>query len=395
MYFQQSDLLKTLPKQFFASLVSRVNAKIAAGADVINLGQGNPDLPTPDYIVQAMQQATAVAADHQYSAFRGEMRFKTAIAQFYFDTYGVTLDPTTEVVVLAGSKIGLVELPLALMNPGETLLLPNPGYPDYWSGAALGRVAVEQIELKRENDFLIDYDDIPADVAQRAKFLYMNYPNNPTGAVATADFYEQTVGFAKQNQVGIISDFAYGAIGFDGHQPRSFMQTLGAKTVGIETYTFSKTFNMAGWRVGFAVGNADMIEAINVIQDHLFVSLFPAVQDAAIAALAHYHDQNSAVANLVQVYQQRRDAFVQAVRAYNWEPYVPKGAFYVLMPVPAGYTSASFADLLLEEANVAVADASGFGDAGAGYVRVSLTTDVTRLVEAARRIGELPVFKTH
>ncbi|WP_420062967.1 pyridoxal phosphate-dependent aminotransferase [Leuconostoc lactis] len=394
MHFQQSDLLKTLPKQFFASLVSRVNAKIAAGADVINLGQGNPDLPTPDYIVQAMQQATAVAADHQYSVFRGEMRFKTAIAQFYFDTYGVVLDPATEVAVLAGSKIGLVELPLALMNPGETLLLPNPGYPDYWSGAALGRVAVEQVELKRENDFLIDYDDIPADVAQRAKFLYMNYPNNPTGAVATADFYEQTVAFAKQNQVGIISDFAYGAIGFDGHQPRSFMQTPGAKTVGIETYTFSKTFNMAGWRVGFAVGNADMIDAINVIQDHLFVSLFPAVQDAAIAALAHYHDQNSAVANLVQVYQQRRDAFIQAVRTYNWEPYVPKGAFYVLMPVPAGYTSASFADLLLEEANVAVADASGFGDAGAGYVRVSLTTDTTRLVEAARRIGELSVFKT-
>lgn len=395
MHFQQSELLKTLPKQFFASLVSRVNAKIAAGADVINLGQGNPDLPTPDYIVQAMQQATAVAADHQYSAFRGEMRFKTAIAQFYFDTYGVVLDPATEVAVLAGSKIGLVELPLALMNPGETLLLPNPGYPDYWSGAALGRVAVEQVELKRENDFLIDYDDIPTDVAQRAKFLYMNYPNNPTGAVATADFYEQTVAFAKQNQVGIISDFAYGAIGFDGHQPRSFMQTPGAKTVGIETYTFSKTFNMAGWRVGFAVGNADMIDAINVIQDHLFVSLFPAVQDAAIAALAHYHDQNSAVANLVQVYQQRRDAFIQAVRTYNWEPYVPKGAFYVLMPVPAGYTSASFADLLLEEANVAVADASGFGDAGAGYVRVSLTTDTVRLVEAARRIGELSVFKTH
>lgn len=394
MHFQQSDLLKTLPKQFFASLVSRVNAKIAAGADVINLGQGNPDLPTPDYIVQAMQQVTAVAADHQYSAFRGEMRFKTAIAQFYFDTYGVVLDPATEVAVLAGSKIGLVELPLTLMNPGETLLLPNPGYPDYWSGAALGRVAVEQVELKRENDFLIDYDDIPADVAQRAKFLYMNYPNNPTGAVATADFYEQTVAFAKQNQVGIISDFAYGAIGFDGHQPRSFMQTPGAKTVGIETYTFSKTFNMAGWRVGFAVGNADMIDAINVIQDHLFVSLFPAVQDAAIAALAHYHDQNSAGANLVQVYQQRRDAFIQAVRTYNWEPYVPKGAFYVLMPVPAGYTSASFADLLLEEANVAVADASGFGDAGAGYVRVSLTTDTTRLVEAARRIGELSVFKT-
>lgn len=392
MHFQESDLLKTLPKQFFATLVSKVNAKIAAGADVINLGQGNPDLPTPDDIVNAMQQATAVAADHQYSAFRGEMRFKKAIAQFYRETYGVTLDPATEVAVLAGSKIGLVELPWALMNPGETLLLPNPGYPDYWSGAALGRVVVEQVTLKRENDFLIDYDDISADVAQRAKLLYMNYPSNPTGAVATETFYEQTVNFANQNQVGIVSDFAYGAIGFDGHQPRSFMQTPGAKAVGIETYTFSKTFNMAGWRVGFAVGNADMIEAINVIQDHLFVSLFPAVQDAAIAALAHYHDANSAVADLVQVYQQRRDAFIQAVRAYHWEPYVPKGAFYVLMPVPAGYTSTSFADLLLEEANVAVADASGFGDAGAGYVRVSLTTDTARLVEAARRIGKLSVF---
>lgn len=393
MHFQQSDLLKTLPKQFFASLVAKVNDKIAAGADVINLGQGNPDVPTPDYIVKAMQQATAITADHQYSAFRGEMRFKVAIAQFYLETYGVTLDPATEVAVLAGSKIGLVELPWALMNPGETLLLPNPGYPDYWSGAALGRVVVEQVELKRDNDFLIDYDEIPADVAQQAKLLYMNYPNNPTGAVATAEFYEQTVAFANQHQVGIVSDFAYGAIGFDGHQPRSFLQTPGAKAVGIETYTFSKTFNMAGWRVGFAVGNPDMIEAINLIQDHLFVSLFPAVQDAAMTALEQYHAPDSAVAKLVQVYQQRRDAFIQAVRAYNWEPYVPKGAFYVLMPVPKGYTSATFADLLLAEANVAVADAAGFGDAGEGYVRVSLTTDKARLVEAARRIGELPVFQ--
>ncbi|MGX7042742.1 pyridoxal phosphate-dependent aminotransferase [Leuconostoc holzapfelii] len=393
MHFEQSDLLKALPKQFFASLVAKVNAKIAAGDDVINLGQGNPDLPTPEYIVTAMQQATAVAGDHQYSAFRGEMRFKVAIAQFYLDTYGVTLDPATEIAVLAGSKIGLVELPWALMNPGDTLLLPNPGYPDYWSGAALGRVRVEEVRLMQENDFLIDYTRIPEAVAQAAKLLYMNYPNNPTGAIATHEFYDQTVAFAQQHQVGVVSDFAYGAIGFDGHQPLSFMQTPGAKAVGIETYTFSKTFNMAGWRVGFAVGNADMIEAINLIQDHLFVSLFPAVQDAAIAALQQYHT-NGAVAQLVAVYQQRRDAFVKAVRAYNWEPYVPKGAFYVLMPVPKGFTSATFAEMLLTSANVAVADASGFGDAGEGYIRVSLTTDEARLVEAARRIGALPVFQS-
>ena len=393
MQFEESNLLKTLPKQFFASLVAKVNAKIAAGADVINLGQGNPDLPTPDYIVKAMQNATAKAADHKYSLFRGELRFKEAIAQFYLTEYGVTIDPKTEVAILAGSKIGLVELPWALMNPGDTLLLPDPGYPDYLSGAALGRVNYETVPLKRENDFLIDYSAIPVTTANKAKFLYMNYPNNPTGAIATSNFYEQTVAFANHNSVGIVSDFAYGAIGFDGHKPLSFLQTPGSKDVGIETYTLSKTFNMAGWRVGFAVGNADMIEAINLIQDHLFVSIFPAIQDAAIEALSNTEARQNAVKSLQKTYERRRDAFISAVREFNWEPYVSKGAFYVLMPVPEGYNSASFADLLLTEANVAVADASGFGDEGEGYIRVGLTIEEERLVEAAKRIGQLAVFK--
>lgn len=393
MHFEESDLLKTLPKQFFASLVAKVNAKIAAGYDVINLGQGNPDQPTPDYIVKAMQDSTAKPADHKYSLFRGEMRFKEAIAQFYHDEYGVTIDPYTEVAILAGSKIGLVELPWALMNPGELLLLPNPGYPDYLSGAALGRVKYESVTLKRENDFLIDYHDIDDRTAEKAKFLYLNYPNNPTGAVATAKFYTDTVAFAEEKQVGIVSDFAYGAIGFDGQKPLSFLQTKGAKSVGIETYTFSKTFNMAGWRVGFAVGNAEMIEALNLIQDHLFVSLFPAVQDAAIEALANQTARQESVSNLVALYEKRRDAFVTAVTKFGWTPYVPKGAFYVLMPVPEGYTSSTFADLLLEEANVAVADASGFGDGGEGYIRVGLTVEAERLIAAAERISQLPIFR--
>jgi len=394
MHFEQSDLLKTLPKQFFASLVAKVNTKIASGADVINLGQGNPDLPTPDYIVKAMQRATANSADHKYSLFRGELRFKEAIAEFYLSEYGVSIDPKTEVAILAGSKIGLVELPWALMNPGETLLLPNPGYPDYLSGASLGKVNYEMLPLEQSNDFLINYEAISAQQAKTAKFLYMNYPNNPTGAVATSEFYEQTVAFANQHEVGILSDFAYGAIGFDGHKPLSFLQTPGAKDVGIETYTFSKTFNMAGWRVGFAVGNADMIEALNLIQDHLFVSIFPAIQDAAIEALQNTEARQKAVAELSQTYESRRNAFIAAVREYHWEPYVPKGAFYVLMPVPKGYTSTNFADLLLEEANVAVADAAGFGSAGEGYIRIGLTIDEKRLVEAAKRIGKLAVFNS-
>lgn len=392
MHFEQSNLLKTLPKQFFASLVAKVNKKIASGADVINLGQGNPDLPTPDYIVKAMQRATSNAADHKYSLFRGETRFKEAIAEFYLSEYGVYINPKTEVAVLAGSKIGLVELPLALMNPGETLLLPNPGYPDYLSGATLGQVNYEMLPLKQSNDFLVDYKSISAQQAKKAKFLYMNYPNNPTGAVATPEFYEQTVAFANQHHVGIISDFAYGAIGFDGHKPLSFLETPGAKSVGIETYTFSKTFNMAGWRVGFAVGNADMIEAINLIQDHLFVSIFPAIQDAAIEALKNKSARQKAVSELQKIYESRRNAFITAVRKFNWEPYVPQGAFYVLMPVPKGYTSTSFADLLLEEANVAVADAAGFGSLGAEYIRIGLTIGEKRLVEAAERMGKLSVF---
>ena len=392
MHFSESNLLKQLPEQFFASLVAKVNTKVAAGEDVINLGQGNPDMPTPDYIVKAMQEATGRSADHKYSPFRGEMRFKEAIADFYRTEYGVTLDPNSEVAILAGSKIGLVELPLALMNPGETLLLPNPGYPDYLSGAVLGQVNVTRIPLKEANDFLIDYQAIPNGVSQQAKFLYMNYANNPTGAVATAQFYKDTVAFAEEHQVGIVSDFAYGAIGFDGNQPLSFLQTAGAKSVGIETYTFSKTFNMAGWRVGFAVGNADIIAALNLIQDHLFVSIFPAIQDAAIAALAQRKQRTDAVGQLQAVYESRRNAFINAVRSFNWEPYVPKGAFYVLMPVPKGYTSAQFAELLLNRANVAVADASGFGDAGEGYVRVGLTITEDRLVEAANRIKALNLF---
>lgn len=393
MHFEESDLLKTLPKQFFASLVAKVNAKIADGADVINLGQGNPDLPTPDYIVKAMQEATAQAADHKYSLFRGELRFKEAIADFYQSEYGVTIDPQKEVAILAGSKIGLVELPWALMNPGDTLLLPNPGYPDYLSGASLGSVNYELLPLKQEHDFLIDYASIPEKTAQKAKFLYMNYPNNPTGAIATPKFYKDTVAFANQNSVGIVSDFAYGAIGYDGNKPISFLETPGAKAVGIETYTFSKTFNMAGWRVGFAVGNADIIEGINLIQDHLFVSIFPAMQDAAVEALSNTTARQKAVTSLQETYESRRNAFIAAVRKFNWEPYVPKGAFYILMPVPNGYTSAEFADILLHEANVAVADASGFGDQGEGYIRVGLTIEESRLVEAAERIGELSIFK--
>ncbi|MQM82252.1 pyridoxal phosphate-dependent aminotransferase [Lactobacillus buchneri] len=384
MKFEESNVLQQLPKQFFAGLVKKVNAKVATGADVINLGQGNPDQPPPDFIVRSMQEQTAIPANHKYSQFRGDPELKRAAANFYQREYGVTLDPDKEIAILGGSKIGLVELPFALLNPGDTMLLP-----DYLSGVSLAQVKLELVTLREQDDFLPDYRTIKPEVVDAAKLMYLNYPNNPSGAVATPEFYQQTVNFAKTNHIGVVQDFAYGAIGFDGRKPVSFLQTPGAKEVGIEMNTFSKSYNMAGWRIGFAAGNADMIEAINLIQDHLFVSVFPAIQKAAITALNS--DQQS-VHELVALYEKRRNQFFKAARAIGWEPYPSGGSFYAWMPVPEGYTSESFADLLLDQAAVAVAPGNGFGKGGEGFVRVGLLIDEPRFTEACQRIAKLHLF---
>lgn len=390
MNFEESKILQNLPKQFFASLVKKVNDKVATGADVINLGQGNPDQPTPDFIVDAMQEQTAIPANHKYSQFRGDPELKRAAANFYQREYGVSLDPDKEIAILGGSKIGLVELPFAILNPGDTMLLPDPGYPDYLSGVALAQVKLELMALREENNFLPDYSSLDPQIVDAAKLMYLNYPNNPTGAVATPEFYSQTVEFAQKNHIGVVQDFAYGAIGFDGKKPVSFLQTPGAKDVGIEMDTFSKSYNMAGWRIGFAAGNADMIEAINLIQDHLFVSVFPAIQKAAVTAL---NSDQASVHQLVALYEKRRNQFFKAARAIGWEPYQSGGSFYAWMPVPKGYTSESFADLLLEKAAVAVAPGTGFGKGGEGFVRVGLLIDEPRFTEACERIAKLNLFQ--
>ncbi|MCO4468592.1 aspartate aminotransferase [Streptococcus infantarius subsp. infantarius] len=390
--FSQSDILQTLPKQFFASLVAKVNAKLAEGYDVINLGQGNPDQPTYDYIVDALIEAAKNPGSHKYSQFRGNANFKEAASQFYKDNYQVELDSEKEICVLGGAKIGLVEFPLALMNPGDLLLLPDPGYPDYLSSVALGKIEYETFPLKEENNFLPDLSAIPEGVAKRAKFIYINYPNNPTGAVATTEFYEELVDWAKKYEVGVVSDFAYGALGADGYQNPSFLSTPGAKEVGIELYTFSKTFNMAGWRLAFAAGNAEMIEALNLLQDHLFVSIFPAIQDAGAAALLDKRAK-AAIAELNHKYDERRHTFVKAAAKIGWHAFESKGSFYAWMPVPEGYNSESFADLLLNEAHVAVAPGKGFGQAGDGYVRIGLLVEPERLEEAIERISQLGLFE--
>ncbi|WP_127586580.1 pyridoxal phosphate-dependent aminotransferase [Paenibacillus koleovorans] len=387
---QPAERMLQLPEQFFASMVSKVTSRIAQGHDVINLGQGNPDQPTPPHIVAAMQEASANPVYHKYPPFNGYRFLKEAVAERYKQDYGVDLDPDSEVAILFGGKTGLIEISQCLLNPGDVCLVPDPGYPDYWSGVALAGAEMVFMPLRESNAFLPDYSELKPDELNRAKLMFINYPNNPTGATAPASFYEETIRFAAQYGIAVASDFAYGAIGYDGEPPISFLQLPGAKEVGIEFYTLSKTYNMAGWRVGFALGNAEIVRLINLIQDHYYCSLFGGIQVAAATALTGPQD---CVRDLVAMYERRRNTFYGALREIGWEAKPSQGSFFAWLPVPAGYTSASLADLLLEQANVMVAPGIGFGENGEGYVRIGLLSNEERLREAVTRIGRLNLFK--
>lgn len=389
MIFTQSELLNNLPKQFFASLVQKVGTITAQGHDVINLGQGNPDQPTPDHIVTKLQQAAENPINHKYSPFRGYAYMKEAAATFYEREYGVKLDPEKEVAILFGGKAGLVELPQCFLNEGDTALVPDPGYPDYMSGMALAKAKMELLPLKEESQFLPDYAALDPETYEKAKLLFLNYPNNPTGAVANAEFFQDTVELAEKHSICVVHDFAYGAIGFDGKKPLSFLQTPSAKEVGIEIYTLSKTYNMAGWRIGFAVGNESVISALELLQDHMYVSLFPAVQEAAAAALTQ---SQACVENSVQIYESRRNIFISGLQSIGWDVQSPKGSFFAWLKVPKGFTSEQFSDYLLTHAHVATAPGIGFGEFGEGYVRAGLLTSEERLKEAVQRIAALKLF---
>ncbi|SMF87181.1 aminotransferase [Paenibacillus uliginis N3/975] len=387
---QPASIMSKLPTQFFATLVSNVNRQVALGHDVINLGQGNPDLPTPSHIVNKLKESAENPLYHKYSPFTGYSFLKEAIAKRYKEEYNVDLDPESEVAILFGGKTGLVQLPQILLNPDDLCLVPDPGYPDYWSGVALAQAKMSFMPLTAENNFLPDYNSISPSDREKAKLMFLNYPNNPTSATAPLSFYEETVQFAAEHGIVVASDFAYGAIGFDGERPISFLQTPGAKEVGLEFYTLSKTYNMAGWRVGFALGNAKLISLINQLQDHIYVSLFGGIQAAAAEALTA---PQNCVDDLVRQYQSRRDAFFDALSDIGWNAEKPAGSFFSWLSVPEGFTSVSFSNLLLEKAHVAVAPGIGFGTYGEGYVRIGLLSSEDRLREAAERIGKLGLFR--
>jgi LL-diaminopimelate aminotransferase len=374
---------ENLPPYLFAELDRRVAAKRATGADVISLGVGDPDLPTPHHIVKALQQAAEDPTTHRYPSYYGLPEFRRAIADHYERRFGVALDPDTEVQPLIGSKEGIAHVAWAMIDPGDRALIPDPGYPVYEIGTMLAGGEAVPMRLTAERGFLPDLTGVqPPD---RTKLMWLNYPSNPTAAVAEPSFFEEAVGFARRHDLLICHDAAYSEITFDGFVASSILEVPGAKEWAIEFGSLSKTYNMTGWRVGYAVGNATAIGALATVKTNVDSGIFNAVQWAAVAAMTGPQDH---VEVMRAVYRKRRDAVVGAFQEIGVSVKPPLGSIYVWLPTPDGKTAAGFAEELLEEAAVVVAPGTGYGRAGEGYVRISLTVPDARLDEAMHRIRE-------
>ena len=378
--------LAKLPPYLFARIDALKAEAKSKGADLIDVSIGDPDQPTFRHIVREGKAAVAEPANHQYPSYTGKLSFRTAVAQWYRERFGVSLEPATEVLTLIGSKEGIGHVPFAFVNPGDVVLVPNPGYPVYSAATILAGGEPFMLPLLRKNDFLPDLDAIPNEVLQRAKLLFLNYPNNPTAAVADLDFFRKVVAFARRTGVIVCHDAAYSEMYYDGARPPSFLEVEGAKDVGIEFHSLSKTYNMTGWRVGFAVGNASVIRGLGHIKANIDSGAFGAVQDAGIAALAG--DQRP-VEKMRRLYQKRRNVLYRGLRRLGLKMKKPQASFYLWCEVPSGHTSESFSGLLLEKAAVVCTPGNGFGAHGEGYVRFALSVDVSRLEEAVERIGKV------
>lgn len=378
-----SERLNSLPPYLFADL-DRKKAEVAArGLDLIDLGVGDPDMPTPDHIIQALKETVHDPMNHKYPAYTGSMEFTRAAAAWFERRFGVTLDPGTEILPLIGSKEGIAHLPLTFMNPGDMGLAPSPAYPAYNIGIRLAGGQTWFMDLKIENNFLPDLEAIPDEVASRAKLMFLNYPNNPTSAVADADFFRQVVEFAQQHHIMVCHDAAYSELAFDGYRPMSFLEIPGAKEVGIEMHSLSKTYNMTGWRIGFAAGRADIIRDLGRMKSNLDSGVFRAVQLAGKTAL---ETSDNFLEDLNAEYTRRRDLMAAGLKKMGFSFVEPKASFYLWIKTPDKYDSARFCEHLLTSKGVVVTPGNGFGDAGEGYFRIALTLGGDRLEEALRRI---------
>jgi LL-diaminopimelate aminotransferase len=381
----KAERLKQLPPYLFVQIRNKIREAKERGIDVISLGVGDPDQPTPPHVIDALARAAADPANHPYPTDeeKGMFAFRQAVANWYQRRYGVNLDPNTEVLALIGSKEGNHHLALGVLNPGDVAIIPDPGYPAYLASAIFAGAEVERVPLHTQNDFVLDFKDISADLARRTKVLWLNYPNNPTSAVAPLEFYRRAVEFAREHDIVLVNDNPYSEIAYDGLQTRSILEVHGAMDVAVEFNSLSKPYNMTGWRIGWAAGSPSLIAAIAQVKENTDSGIFNAIQYAGIAALEGPQD---VVARNISTYQRRRDLVVQTLRTIGLNATPPKATFYIWSPIPSGVSSIDFATRMLDLAGVVVTPGIGYGSQGEGFIRLSLTVPDVRLQEAMDRI---------
>lgn len=386
MNFETSKRFQLIPPYLFARIDAMKQEAKEKGLDIINLGIGDPDLPTPKHIINALCKAAKNPVYHQYPPYEGFLTYRQAAAKWVENRFGVSFDPKNEVLAMIGSKEGIGHIPLAFINPGDYVLVPDPGYPVYHIGTTFAGGKTYRMPLLKENNFLPDLKAIPEKVLAKAKMMWLNYPNNPTGAVASIKFFEEVVRFAKKHKIIVCHDMAYSEIYYNNEAPPSFFSAKGSKDVGIEFHSLSKTYNMTGWRLGFAVGNRQLVQALGNIKNNLDSGQFGAIQEAAITAMS---SDQLCVQKLRDIYQKRRDVLVNGLKSLGWNVCNPGGGFYVWIPVPKGFKSMDFTAKILSETGIVTTPGVGFGLYGEGYIRMTVTTDVARLKEAVKRLSKM------
>ncbi len=388
-WISRADRLSKLPPYVFARLDELKARAREQGLDLIDLGMGNPDGSAPNEVIQAAIAALSEPKNHGYPPFEGTANFRHAITNWYQRRYNVNLNPDSEALPLLGSKEGLTHLALAYINPGDLVLVPSPAYPAHFRGPLIAGGQIHPILLNAEQDWIIDLKSIPEDVAKRAKILYFNYPNNPTTATAPREFFEEIVAFARHYEIMLVHDLCYAELAFDGYQPTSLLEIKGAKEIGVEFHTLSKTYNMAGWRVGFVVGNSDIIQGLRTLKTNLDYGIFSAIQTAAQTALEMPDEY---VKTVQERYSKRRDFLVKGLGKLGWNVKPSRATMYLWVPCPVGMDSTDFALQVLQNTGVVVTPGNAFGEGGEGYVRVSLIADLPRLEEALNRFEKAGIY---
>src|SRR6056297_918794 len=381
--------IQKVPPYLFAEIDKKKEAAIEKGVDIINLGIGDPDQPTPAHIINQLTESARDPKTHDYPPYEGTKEFRSAVSDWYLKRFGVNLNPQKEVISLIGSKEGIAHIFLAFIDPGDISLIPDPAYPVYKTGTLFANGEPYYMPLLEENGYLPDLDKIDEKIARKAKLIFLNYPNNPTGAIANKEYFKEVVDFAKKYDLLICHDFAYSELAYDGYQAPSFLEIDGARDVCLEFHSLSKTYNMTGWRIGFAVGSSEAVSALSIIKTNVDSGIFKAIQEAGITALSGPQDH---IPRLINMYTERRNVVVDGLNQLGWNIKPPKATFYVWVPTPNSMNAIDFSNHILDKTGIIVTPGIGYGQYGEGYVRIALTVDVPRLEEAISRLKKAEIF---